>query len=218
LFITRRTITTALASVALGAGLSQLRASRSAVAQDVSVFDLVTPVPLGDVVLGSPTAPVTMIEYASMSCGHCAAFHETTFPIIKADYIDTGKVLFVFREFPLDLQAAAASMVVRCASKGDAAKYHETAKLLFSNQDEWVGQQSAAQLRHIAGKAGLDEAAFQTCIGSQEMVDALRIGRDHASAKLKVDSTPTFFINGVRVKGAYPIEEFRKVIEAKLKS
>ena len=210
--LTRRTITTAIAAVALSG------VSRRVAAQDVSAADLATPVPLGDVVIGAEDAPVTMIEYASMSCGHCAAFHETTFPIIRAEYIDTGKVRFIFREFPLDLPAAAASMVARCVSKGDAEKYHDAAKLLFSTQDEWVGQQSAAQLRHIAGKAGLDEAAFETCIHSQETVDALKAGLVHAADKLKVDSTPTFFINGTRVKGAYPIEEFRKVIEANLKS
>ena len=211
--LTRRILTAALAAVALCGGFAGPSA-----AQDVSAADLATPVPLGDVVIGSPTAPVTMIEYASLSCGHCAAFHETTLPLIKADYVDTGKVRFIFREFPLDLPAAAASMVARCASKGDADKYHETAKLLFSTQDEWVGQQSAAQLRHIAGKAGLDETAFETCIHNQGTVDALKAGLIHAADKLKVDSTPTFFINGTRVKGAYPIEEFRKVIEANLKS
>jgi protein-disulfide isomerase len=210
--MTRRNFAAAVVAVGLFGG------ARPAAAQDVSAADLATPVPLGDVVIGSPTAPVTMIEYASMSCGHCAAFHETTFPLIKADYIDTGKVRFIFREFPLDLPAAAASMVARCASHGDAARYHDAAKLLFATQDEWVGQQSAAQLRHIAGKAGLDEAAFETCIRSQEMVDALKAGIDHASVRLRVDSTPTFFINGTRVKGAYPIEEFRKLIEANLKS
>ena len=218
LSVNRRSVTTSLAAVFAAACLQPGLIGAAAAQDVVNAFDLATPVPLGDVVLGSPTAPVTMIEYASMSCGHCAAFHETTFPVIKADYIDTGKVRFIFREFPLDLQGAAASMVARCASKGDAAKYHDTAKILFSTQDEWVGRQTAAQLRHIAGKAGLDEAAFQSCIGSQEMVDAMKSGRDHASTKLKVDSTPTFFINGTRVKGAHPLEEFRRVIEANLKS
>jgi protein-disulfide isomerase len=213
LSLTRRTITTALAAAAFAGGVP-----RRAAAQDVTATDLATPVPLGDVAIGSETAPVTIIEYASMSCGHCAAFHETTFPLIKADYIDTGKVRFIFREFPLDIFAAAASMVARCASNGDAAKYHDAAKVLFSSQDQWVGQQSAAQLRYIAGKVGLDETAFETCIRSQDMVDALKAGLEHASVKLKVDSTPTFFINGTRVKGAYPIEEFRRVIEANLKS
>jgi protein-disulfide isomerase len=211
--VTRRNITIALAATALAGGMPRLAA-----AQDVNAADLAKPVPLGDVVIGSETAPVTIIEYFSMGCGHCAAFHETTFPLIKADYIDTGKVRFILREFPLDMPAAAASMVARCSSKGDGAKYLDAAKVLFSTQDQWVGQPSAAQLRFIAGKVGLDEAAFETCIRSQETVDALQAGIEHASVKLKVDSTPTFFINGTRVKGAYPIEEFRRVIEANLKS
>jgi protein-disulfide isomerase len=218
LSISRRNITTAIAAAAVAAILPRADMIRDAAAQEVNAADLARPVPLGDIVIGAADAPVTMIEYASLSCGHCAAFHETTLPLLKAEYIDTGKVRFVFREFPLDLPAAAASMVARCVGNGDAVKYHDTAKLLFSSQDEWVGRQTAAQLRHIAGKAGLDDTAFQACIGSQEMVDALKLGLQHASEKLKVDSTPTFFINGARLKGAYPVEEFRRLIEANLKS
>ena len=218
--LTRRHLTAALSTTALVAvaGLSPLGLIGSAVAQDVNPADLAKPVPLGDIVLGSENAPVTMIEYASLGCGHCAAFHADTYPKIKADYIDTGKVRFIFREYPLNLQAAAASMLARCAGNGDPNKYHEMAGLLFRTQDEWATRDTAEHLRRIAKQGGMDEDAFTACIGSQDMVDALQLGMAHANGKLKVDSTPTFFINGTRIKGAYPLEEFRKVIEANLKS
>ena len=119
---TRRKFNAAL--IAVAAALS-LIGQHAAQAQDVDVAELAKPVPLGDIVLGSANAPVTMIEYASLSCGHCAAFHTGIYPTIKAEYIDTGKLRFIFREYPLDLQAAAASMVARCVGKGDPQKYHD---------------------------------------------------------------------------------------------
>jgi protein-disulfide isomerase len=215
LFVTRRHITAALAATALTAALGL---SGSALAQDVDAAELAKPVPLGDVVLGAANAPVTIVEYASMSCGHCAAFHKNMYPAIKAEYIDTGKVRFVFREFPLDLKAAAASMVARCIGKDDPKKYHEVAGELFSAQDEWVPRDTSARLRRIAKRSGMDDGAFDACIANQAMVDALKLGMDHASQRLKVDSTPTFFINGTLLKGVWSLDEFRKLIEAKLKS
>lgn len=218
--LTRRHLTAALSTSALAAvaGLSPLGLIGSALAQDVNPADLAKPVPLGDVVLGSANAPVTIVEYASMSCGHCAAFHSDTFPKIKTEYIDTQKVRFIFREYPLNLQAAAASMLVRCLGKDDPNKFHEVAGVLFAAQEDWVTRDTAAQLRRIAKDAGMDDNAFTACLANQGTVDALQLGMEQASGKLKVDSTPTFFINGTRLKGAYPIEEFRKVIEANLKS
>lgn len=191
---------------------------RAAMAQDVDAAELAKPVPLGDMVLGSANAPVTMIEYASLSCGHCAAFHTDTYPVIKAEYIDTGKVRFIFREYPLDLQGAAASLVARCIGNGDPQKYHDAASKLFATQDQWVRSDTAERLRYIAKQSGLDDDAFNACMGNQAMVDGLKLGMAHANARLKVDSTPTFFVNGTPLRGAWPVGEFRKLIEAKLKS
>jgi len=220
---TRRTFN---ASLVVAAALALLGAHPAAAqspwpaapAQDVDVTELAKPVPLGDIVLGSADAPVTLIEYASLSCGHCAAFHESTWPTIKAEYIDTGKVRFIFREYPLDLKAAAASMVARCVSKGDAEKYHAAAGKLFATQDKWVQRDTAEQLQWIARELGLEEEAFNTCLADQAMVDGLKAGMAVANARFKVDSTPTFFVNGTPLRGAYPIGEFRRLIEAKLKS
>ena len=217
---TRRKLPALIAATALVAlaGLSPSLTGRAVAQEETKVADLATPHPLGDVVLGAANAPVTMIEYASLSCGHCAAFHKDWYPAIKAEFIDTGKVRFIFREYPLDLKAAAGSMIARCLGKGDANKYHEAIGTLFRTQDEWVPQDTAAQLRRIAKQSGMDDAEFNACIGNQATVDALRAGMDFANEKLKVDSTPTFFINDTRMKGLWSLDEFRKVIEAKLKS
>lgn len=220
----RRRLNTVLAATALAAaiglspGLAPLGLIGRAAAQDADSADLAKAPPLGDIVLGSANAPVTMIEYASLSCGHCAAFHKEMYPAIKAEYIDTGKVRFVFREFPLDIKAAAGSMIARCLGKGDPNKYHEAVSTLFSAQDEWVPQDTSARLRRIAERSGMDEGAFYACIGNQATVDALQLGMQHASEKLKVDSTPTFFVNGTKLKGVWSLDEFRKLIDAKLKS
>jgi protein-disulfide isomerase len=203
--------------VAIAAAFLLFGAS-AATAQDVDTAELAKPVPLGDIVIGSADAPVTMIEYASLSCGHCAAFHETTYPTIKTEYIDTGKVRYILREYPLDVKAAAASMVARCASKGDATKYYEAADKLFATQDNWVRRDTAEQLQWTAKELGLDEEAFNACLGNQAMMEALKIGMEIANTRFKVGSTPTFFVNGTPIRGAYPIDEFRRVIEAKLKS
>jgi len=108
--------------------------------------------------------------------------------------------------------------VARCIGKDDPAKYHEAVSTLFAAQDEWVPRDTAAQLRRIAKQSGLDDDAFNACIGNQDTVDALKLGMDHASEKLKVDSTPTFFVNGTQLKGVWSLDQFRQLIEAKLKS
>ena len=127
----RRKFNAGLFAVTVAAAISVL-AHRPAEAQQADAAELAKPSPLGDIVLGSANAPVTIIEYASLSCGHCAAFHTGIYPTIKTEYIDTGKLRFIFREYPLDLQAAAASMVARCIGKDDPQKYHDAAGKLFA--------------------------------------------------------------------------------------
>src|SRR6202000_572636 len=110
--------------------------SESANAQDDVAALLTKPVGLADMVLGSPTAPVTVVEYSSLTCPHCAAFAENVFPMLQQKYIDTGKVRFVSREFPLDLKAGAASILARCIAKEDAPKFFEVTMLMFHRQEE----------------------------------------------------------------------------------
>jgi protein-disulfide isomerase len=121
---------------------------------------------------GGPNAPVTIVEYASMTCPHCSHFHETTYPEMKKKYIDTGKVRFIFREFPLDPLAAAASMLARCAG-GD--KYFPLIETSSAQQKDWVVQKPLAADVAIAKQAGFTQQSFDECLANQQMLTASRI-------------------------------------------
>jgi protein-disulfide isomerase len=171
--------------------------------------------PLGDMIVGSDDAPVTVVEYASMTCTHCATFHRDIYPELKVRYIDTGKVRFILREFPLDIKAAAGAMLARCVAKGDAAIYFATVAALFRLQDDWVPAKSAVALKRIAKQAGLGEQESDACLGNTELLAGIKQTRDDAVAKLNVKSTPSFFVNGVTLVQNPTLEFFEKVIEPK---
>ncbi|HEY7247482.1 MAG TPA: DsbA family protein [Xanthobacteraceae bacterium] len=173
---------------------------------DVPMAELMTPPPLGDESLGSANAPVTIIEYASLTCPHCAHFHETTFPELKKKYIETGKVRFIFREFPLDQLAAAGAMLARCAGKD---KYFPMIETLFAQQREWVVQKPLEPMFNIARQAGFTQQSFDACLANQQMLTGLQEGQKRAQ-QFGVNSTPTFFINGKIVRGAMTPEELDK--------
>ncbi len=218
--LTRREFTIALSATALvaAAGFKPLGLIRGAAAQDANPAELVKPVPLGDVVLGAANSPVTIIEYASMSCGHCAEFHKTIYPKLKADYIDTNKVRYIFREFPLDIKAAAGAMLARCVGKDDPKKYHAIVDILFATQNDWVLKDTSKELLRVAKQTGMSDETFNACLSNQSMLDALKKGQDEAYEKFKVDSTPTFFVNGTKLKGGATLEDFKKLIDPNLKS
>jgi protein-disulfide isomerase len=180
--------------------------------------ELAKPGPAGDMVLGSAKAPVTIIEYASMTCPHCAHFSATTFPELKKRYIDTGKVRFIFREFPFDKVAAAAFMLARCAAKdGGSDKYMAVVETLFAKQDEWVNDHPLQPLENIAKQLGFSDDSFKACLTNQTVLNEIEAVRDRAVDKLGVNSTPTFFINGKKVVGDVPIDTMAKEIDPYLK-
>jgi protein-disulfide isomerase len=179
-----------------------------ALADDVSPAELMKPQALPDMVLGSDKAPVTIVEYASMTCPHCAHFDETTFPELKKRYIDTGKVRYMLREFPLDPLAAAAFMLARCAGDKDTSKYYAMIDTLFRQQQQLA----------IGKQAGLTEDKFNACLANQKLLDDIQKVREQAIDKFKVHSTPTFFINGTMHVGALTIEQMAKVIDPYLKA
>ena len=218
MIITRRafTATLSLTGLAALAGVSPFRLIADAMAQ--SGPDVAKPVSLPDMALGPANAPVTITEFASMTCPHCAAFNETVFPKIKSEYIDTGKIRYVFREFPLDIKAAAGSMLARCIAKDDAGKYFAVIDMLFKQQNDWVLKNTTETLIRIGKQAGLSQQVIEECLKDQALLDKIAADQKYASEVLKVDSTPTFFINGEKIKGEASFAEFDKRIKSLLKS
>jgi protein-disulfide isomerase len=211
----------AVAGVSFGAAwprLAYAQATQAPPAPNVSAADLMTPSPLGDMVLGQANAPVTIVEYASMTCPHCAHFAVNTMPKLKKDYIDTGKVRYILREFPLDPLAAAGFMLARCASNGDKDKYYAMIDTLFAQQNTWVVQKPLEPLKEISKQAGLSGQDFDKCLANQSMLDGIEKVRQHAIDKLGVKSTPTFFINGQQHAGDISMDELAKLMQPYLKA
>jgi protein-disulfide isomerase len=216
LIATRRAFALILSLVALFASASPYPTS-VAMAQETMAAQVARPVSLPDMALGSVKAPVTITEYSSMSCPHCAAFGENVFPMLRSKYIDTGKVRFVFREFPLDIKAAAASMLARCIGKDDPEKYFGAVEILFKQQDRLMDQ-TKDTLKSIGELHGMSEQEVETCEKDQILLDKLAADQRYALEALKVDATPTFFVNGERVKGAMSFEELEEKVKSHLKN
>jgi len=174
---------------------------------DPDVAELMAPGPLPDIPLGNTDAPVTIVEYASMTCPHCAHFHNEVYPEFKKKYIDTGKVKFIFREFPLDGLAVAASMLARCA--GDD-RFYPMIDGLFETQETWAvpGEDGKEKLSLIAKQAGFSQEAFDKCLADKKLFDKIVEVRRKANEEFGVDSTPSFFVNGKRMTGGHEISDF----------
>ncbi len=201
-----------LSGLAVGLGLKALPASAQKGPSEVPMEQLMKPGPLGDLTLGPADAKVTVVEYASMTCSHCAHFENDVWPDFKKKYIDTNKIHFVFREFPLDNLAAAASMLARCVG-GD--KTFPLIEVLFQKQGEWAFGEGnpVPRLFEIAKQAGFTQASFDKCLTDQKLLDNITAGRSRASDEFGVSATPTFFINGKRLEGAPTMATFDKMIE-----
>ncbi len=203
--VTRRSALTAgILAAALAAGFGP-----GAMAQ--SKEDLAFQGKLGDVILGKADAPVTVIEYASLTCSHCATFHEKTWPTLKANYVDTGKVRFVLREFPLDPLATAGFMLARCNGN---ERYYPMTDLLFEKQRQWVFVDKPVDaLFNLVKQAGFTQESAEACLKRQDIYDAVNGVKNHGADKLGVNSTPTFFINGQKRTGALTVAEFDEILK-----
>jgi len=210
--ITRRTFTAALSLTGV-AGFALLRLIEGAMAQSAS--DIRKPVSLPDMALGPADAAVTITEFAAATCPHCAAFNADVFPKIKSTYIDTGKIRYVFHEFPLDPIAAASSVLSRCIANGDSAKFFAVTDMLF--KQDWSKVTKPRETLNLIGKqAGLDERQVETCLKDDTLFNGIVASRTNA-AKLGVNATPTFLINGEKIVGMQPFEEFDRRFKALLK-
>jgi protein-disulfide isomerase len=172
---------------------------------------LIAPGPLPDIIVGSADAPYTIVEYASMTCPHCAEFQTDVFPELKTKYIDTGKARYMLREFPLDNLAAAAFMLARCS--GDD-RYYPIVDALFETQETWAapGTDAKDKLLQIARQAGISKDQFDQCLANKDLFGKIVKTREIAHEKFQVDSTPTFFVNGKRLKGAHKLEDFQTAL------
>ena len=191
-------------------------APAAALAQSAIAAAVAKPVSLPDIAIGSANAPITITEYSSMTCPHCAAFGQNVFPMLRANYIDTGKVRFVFREFPLDIKAAAASILARCIGKDDSEKYLGAIETLFKLQDQLTAQ-TKDTLLYVGKQHGMSEQDVRTCAEDQAQFDKLNADQQYAVQELKVTATPTFFINGVQFQGSMSYEELEERIKPLLR-
>lgn len=210
--VTRRELVTSASCLVAAAAVGVPVAAR---ADTVDLAELMQPSKLGDVAIGKADAPVTIVEYASMTCTHCAHFSREVLPKIKERYIDSGKARYILREFPLDPLAAGAFMLARCAGND---KYYPLVETLFQQFDKWVVQNPIPPLLGIAKQAGFTQQSFEACLQNQTLLDGIDEVRKRGSQTFKIESTPTFFVNGERVVGALPLDEFSKIIDKYLKS
>ncbi len=218
---TRRAAFSAALGVAAGCAILTFSAGMSLAdpkkgPAEVPVDELMKADDLADLAIGAADAKVTVVEYGSMTCGHCANFATKVFPEFKTKYIDTNKVRFIFREFPLDNLAAAASMLARC-SGGD--KTFPMVETLYEKQADWAftNGNPVPKLFDIAKQAGFTQESFDKCLTDQKLLDQITGQRKSASDKFGVSSTPTFFVNGKRLQETPTVAAFDKLIEPLLK-
>ena len=166
-------------------------------------------------IIGSDKALVTLIEYASLGCSHCAQFHKDTFPKIKKDYIDTGKLRMIYRDFPLGTPALAAAMIARCSGRN---RYFGFVNLLFRSQAQWSRSENPLEaLTKVARFGGLSADDVNACLQNQSLLDSIQSKARKAQNNHGIKSTPSFIINGTSISGAMTYDEFRKVIDRALK-
>lgn len=210
--LSRLTRTAALAGVVSLAALSPALAQRQDGPAEIPIADLMKPPgDLPEIALGPTDAKVTIVEYASLSCGHCAHFHKDVLPAVKSKYIDTGKIRLIMRDHPGNDRAVAGAMLVRCVP-GDKAVPLMSA--LFSLQEQWafVKESPLPKLLDIAKQAGFTEESFNKCLTDDKLLKTINGNFEHALRDFGVRATPTFFVNGKRMQGAPTIEAFDKAI------
>ena len=176
-----------------------------------AVFNNLKAVTENEAFLGDKEAKVTIIEYASMTCNHCATFHKEIYPEIKKNFIDTNKIKFIYRDFPLDKQALYASILAKCAPED---KYFDFVKLILSTQSKWISNDDSfvEKLTNIGKLAGLNEEKITNCFSDEKLVDKIIQSRSDAEKKYGIQSTPSFIINEKKYS-AMSFENFEKIID-----
>lgn len=183
-------------------------------AQDLGAQLLANVSPLGERSTGNADAPNVLIEYASATCDHCAAFHLEVLPALKAEYIDTGRLRYIFREFPLDQLALAAFMLARCVPED---RYFATIDLMFRRQVRWMKGNKKLELQRITQMTGLDKAGFDACLKRQDYATIISQYGKVSAQQFKIKGTPAIFVNGQRIEGFKKIAELKNMIGKVLK-
>ena len=208
-----------VAFAVVGAGLFFFMApdgQRDEATAGPSVEELLKAGPLPEISIGSKDAPVTIIEYASLTCGHCADFHKGTYPKLMEKYVDTGQLRYIFREFPLDRLSLAGFLVARCAGPDRLLPMID---FLFAEQANWVIQDPKAALAKLQGyakQAGFTEEQFRQCLANEKYINGINELRTRAHEKFGINSTPSFFINGKLFKGNADLEKFEELMKPHL--
>lgn len=181
---------------------------------DVDMAKVLEPGPLPEMAIGDANAPVTIVEYMSMTCPHCATFHNETFEPIKQKYVDTGKVRFIVREFPFDPRAAAAFMLARCAP---SEQYFPMISMLFKQQEQWAAAENGREaLLQMSKLAGFTQESFEACLTNQKLLDDVNAVRERGAKEFGIAATPTFLINGQRYSGGMSVDTMSALIDSKL--
>ena len=175
----------------------------------------VSEVSLQELSIGDDDAPVTIIEYASMTCSHCADFHTETYPTLKDDYFEKAEVKFIFKEFPLDKLSMATSMLARCVDNSISLAFID---ILFQKRSKWYSDNAIAELKSLSKQAGLSSEDFDQCLNDQELLDQLIMQKENAIKEFQINSTPSFIINGKVISGNKPYSYFKSEIERILDS
>ncbi|MEE9589434.1 MAG: DsbA family protein [Hyphomicrobiaceae bacterium] len=189
--------------------------TRPKIIANPTMSDLMQAGPLGERTMGRADAPVTVIEYASLTCPYCRAFHERTWPTFKRTYIDTGKVHFILREFPIGRSSGNAWLATRCAPED---KFFELYEDYLKSQHQWVSQDVRLDaIYRVAQKAGMSRATFDSCLTNQKIIDGIKWSKQRGR-QLGVVGTPTFFINEKKVPSIVTMDEMRALIDPLFKA
>jgi protein-disulfide isomerase len=192
--------------------LALIAAAFAAIPSLASAQEVALDKAMADRVLGKADAPITIIEYASMTCPHCARFHKETLPKLKAAYIDTGKVKLVYRDFPFDGLALRAAALARCAP---AERYFAVVDTIFQQQENWSrAKDPLASLGNIGKLAGMSQASVDACLKDTKLMDAIAQQRIEGEKTHSVSSTPTFIIGKEKISGAESFETFDKLLKS----
>jgi len=166
--------------------------------------------PLPDMILGDPNAPIEIIEYSSMTCPHCAAFHVNTLPELKAQYLDTGRAKLVFREFPLDRVALGVSVIARCMGE---ERFFDFIDVMFRTQEQWSrSEDPIGEIKKIVRMGGQDPDMVDACLEDQALIDGILAIRLAGDEEYDISSTPTFIVNGENTAGNMSFEKFDELL------